>query len=162
MRTHNMGAIEVKVLELRKSCLLSILWITNPEHINREALNSAWVSKWKKQNKVNPTLKDDIIKPSCLRVEKATIFFKSQSILAITPANKIVMVDKQNNQTKLYWCIRWENRINKYTPAVTKVEEWTNDDTGVGAAMAAGSQEEKGIWALFVMKVILIKTMIIW
>jgi len=35
-------------------------------------------------------------------------------------------------------------------PAVTKVEEWTRADTGVGAAIAAGSQEEKGIWALLV------------
>jgi hypothetical protein len=35
-------------------------------------------------------------------------------------------------------------RINKYTPAVTKAE------TGVGAAIAAESREEKGIWALFV------------
>lgn len=33
---------------------------------------------------------------------------------------------------------------------MTKVEEWTRADTGVGAAMAAGSQLENGIWALFV------------
>lgn len=43
-----------------------------------------------------------------------------------------------------------EKRINKYTPAVTKVEEWTSAETGVGAAIAAGSQAEKGIWALLV------------
>ena len=41
-------------------------------------------------------------------------------------------------------------RITKYTPAVTKVEEWTKADTGVGAAIAAGSQALKGNWALFV------------
>lgn len=41
-------------------------------------------------------------------------------------------------------------RINRYTPAVTNVEEWTKEETGVGAAIAAGSQAEKGIWALFV------------
>lgn len=35
-------------------------------------------------------------------------------------------------------------------PAVTRVEECTKDDTGVGAAMAAGSQALKGIWALLV------------
>jgi hypothetical protein len=34
---------------------------------------------------------------------------------------------------------------------VTKVEECTKAETGVGAAMAAGNQLEKGIWALFVM-----------
>lgn len=36
------------------------------------------------------------------------------------------------------------------TPAVTKVDEWTKADTGVGAAMALGNQVENGIWALFV------------
>lgn len=36
------------------------------------------------------------------------------------------------------------------TPAVTSVDECTRADTGVGAAIAAGSQEENGIWALFV------------
>jgi hypothetical protein len=41
-------------------------------------------------------------------------------------------------------------RINKNTPAVTKVEEWTSEETGVGAAIAMGSQAEKGIWALLV------------
>jgi hypothetical protein len=30
------------------------------------------------------------------------------------------------------------------------VEEWTRAETGVGAAIAAGSQAEKGTWALFV------------
>lgn len=30
------------------------------------------------------------------------------------------------------------------------MEEWTRAETGVGAAIAAGSQEEKGICALFV------------
>lgn len=31
---------------------------------------------------------------------------------------------------------------------MTKVEEWTRAEIGVGAAIAAGSQEEKGNWAL--------------
>jgi len=31
------------------------------------------------------------------------------------------------------------------------VEEWTNADTGVGAAIAIGSHGEKGNWALLVM-----------
>lgn len=41
--------------------------------------------------------------------------------------------------------IKLLNRINKYTPAVTSVDEWTSEDTGVGAAMAAGNQAENGI-----------------
>ena len=40
--------------------------------------------------------------------------------------------------------------MSKKTPAVTSVEEWTSADTGVGAAIAAGSQLEKGICALLV------------
>jgi hypothetical protein len=43
-----------------------------------------------------------------------------------------------------------ENRISKKTPAVTSVEECTRADTGVGAAIAAGSQLENGVCALFV------------
>ena len=39
-------------------------------------------------------------------------------------------------------------RIRRYTPAVTKVEEWTRAEIGVGADIAAGSQAEKGNWAL--------------
>ena len=35
-------------------------------------------------------------------------------------------------------------------PAVTRVEECTKEETGVGAAIAAGNQAENGIWALFV------------
>lgn len=42
-------------------------------------------------------------------------------------------------------------------PAVTRVDECTNAETGVGAAIAAGSHAEKGIWALFVKAVIIIK-----
>ena len=33
---------------------------------------------------------------------------------------------------------------------MTSVEEWTRAEIGVGAAMAAGSHLEKGIWALLV------------
>lgn len=46
---------------------------------------------------------------------------------------------------------RGKNRMATKTPAVTSVEEWTKADTGVGAAMAAGSHLENGICALFVM-----------
>jgi hypothetical protein len=41
-------------------------------------------------------------------------------------------------------------RVNKQTPAVTKVEECTKAETGIRAAMSAGNHEEKGIWALLV------------
>lgn len=40
------------------------------------------------------------------------------------------------------------------------MEECTKADTGVGAAMAAGSQAEKGIWALLVKAAKTTKTII--
>lgn len=47
---------------------------------------------------------------------------------------------------------RNEDGINRSRnkPAVTRVEECTKDETGVGADMAAGSQGEKGNCALLV------------
>ena len=48
------------------------------------------------------------------------------------------------------------NRIIRNTPAVTRVEECTREDTGVGAAIAAGSQAENGIWALLVNEAIMV------
>lgn len=43
-----------------------------------------------------------------------------------------------------------EKRITKNTPAVTNVDEWTNAEIGVGAAIAAGNQFLNGNWALLV------------
>lgn len=44
-------------------------------------------------------------------------------------------------------------RIMIYKPAVTRVDEWTRDEMGVGAAIAAGSHGEKGKRADFVERV---------
>ena len=44
---------------------------------------------------------------------------------------------------KLTIAKRKAERINKSIPTVTKAEECTQADTGVGAAIAAGNQEEK-------------------
>lgn len=41
---------------------------------------------------------------------------------------------------------------------MTKVEECTSEDTGVGAAIAAGNQALKGNWALLVIAAKIIKT----
>lgn len=49
----------------------------------------------------------------------------------------------------------------KNTPAVTSVEEWTKALTGVGAAIAAGNQLEKGICALLVIAARVIEVQII-
>jgi hypothetical protein len=44
------------------------------------------------------------------------------------------------------------------TPAVTRVDECTRADTGVGAAIAAGNHLENGICALFVIAVSIISS----
>lgn len=77
---------------------------------------------------------------------------RSHSYKALRPAINIVKelirrrhLVNQSNFLKKGW-----NRIKRKTPAVTNVEEWTNAETGVGAAIAAGNHLEKGIWALLV------------
>lgn len=45
--------------------------------------------------------------------------------------------------------LKLNNRIIKYTPAVTNVDECTRAEIGVGAAIAIGNQAENGNWALF-------------
>ena len=127
------------------SFVLILAWMLYTTHLNK-----AWVNKWKKANPANPKDMILIIKPNCLKVDKAMIFFKSNSKLAPIPAINIVNLEINNK--KVFKDIPKEGlkRINKYTPAVTNVEECTKADTGVGAAIAAGNQDEKGIWALLV------------
>jgi len=96
----------------------------------------------------NPKQTIIIINPSWLSVDIATTFLRSVSKQADTPANTIVTM--QINLITLIFKNIILKRINTYTPAVTRVEEWTKEDTGVGAAIAAGNQAENGSWALFV------------
>lgn len=87
-----------------------------------------------------------IITPSCLRVERAIIFFISHSPIALYPAISIVIdaIKSKHGQNHLDGIRAGENRIKRKTPAVTRVEEWTKALTGVGAAMAAGNHLENG------------------
>jgi hypothetical protein len=99
----------------------------------------------------------NIIIPSCLKVDRAIIFFKSNSKFATKPDINIVIVDTVKRKVFDLNSKVSENRINKYTPAVTRVEECTKAETGVGAAIAAGSHAEKGTCALFVIAAKIIK-----
>ena len=58
--------------------------------INSKALKKACTIKWKKAIEALPRLRLRTITPNCLRVDKATIFFKSDSTKALRLA--IVMV----------------------------------------------------------------------
>ncbi len=146
------GVILANMFILRKSWFLSSLWIKTPETINKDALKSAWQTRWKKQKKNKPLPNEKTMKPNWLNVEKAINFFISHSKIAIKPA-----IDKVSKDTitriKFTEKSKKLKRIIKKIPAVTRVEEWTKEETGVGAAIAAGNQDEKGNWALLVIKV---------
>jgi hypothetical protein len=82
------------------------------------------------------------IKDSWLNVERATIFFRSLQIIALTLARtRVSLLIKPNTIRALPLNSEW-NRKTRNTPAVTRVEECTRDDTGVGAAIASGSQAQ--------------------
>lgn len=90
--------------------------------------------------------------PSCLKVERAIIFLKSVSNIALRAEINIVKLEIKaiTKIVSLLSKITVKNRIIKYTPAVTSVEEWTSAETGVGAAIAAGSHLINGNCALLV------------
>lgn len=108
--------------------------------------------RWKNPNNGPTKAQLVIIKPRCLNVDKATTFLRSFSRRAIIPA-KIIVIKPLINIIVLIDAIEeknLENRMTKNTPAVTRVEEWTKEEIGVGAAMAAGNQFLKGNCALLV------------
>ena len=91
-----------------------------------------------------------IMKAICIRVDSAMIFFRSVSYRAEILAVSEVKVANVISVYRVVGC-RWsDRRIISITPAVTRVDECTRADTGVGAAMAAGSQAVKGNCALLV------------
>lgn len=96
-----------------------------------------------------------------LKVDNAIIFFISCShiaaILAYTAVNDEINIREWEHTGWLKFIIR----RSIYTPAVTKVDEWTRAEIGVGADIAAGSQAEKGNWALFDIAAIINITIII-
>ena len=52
-----------------------------------------------------------------------------------------------SNTVELY-SIKGDERINKYTPAVTIVAAWINAETGVGPSIAIGNQTWSPTWEL--------------
>jgi len=87
-----------------------------------------------------------IIIPSWDNVDIATILFASFSLIAVLPATIVVAIaETMVTFFTISIFVAVVNRLSIQTPAVTKVDEWTNDDVGVGAAIAAGNHAEKGI-----------------
>ena len=70
-----------------------------PILINIIALKKAWIIKWKRAIKTQPEPKLKTIKPNCLKVDSATIFFISFSFIADILAKNIVLIPtKQTNR----------------------------------------------------------------
>ena len=67
--------------------------------MNSRALNRAWITIWINAICGNPSPILVIIIPSCLRVDKAIIFFMSHSVVALIPA--IIIVDTAANKIRL-------------------------------------------------------------
>ena len=76
---------------------------------------------------------------------------------ATAPAISVVSVPITQIIGSILHGVCREVRIIKIIPAVTRVEEWTSADTGVGAAIASGSHKLNGICALLVAAAIIIK-----
>ena len=104
---------------------------------------------WNNESPVSPNPRVEIISPSCLRVDRATIFLKSISVRLIIPARVIVSRPKRDMYSLMAFS---PNLIIRKIPAVTRVLEWTRALMGVGALIARGSQTFKGTWALFAMQ----------
>lgn len=91
------------------------------------------------------------MKDNWFKVEKATIFFRSVSKTDCNPLiTKVVNLIQKKINRIIFVFIKSNHWINKKIPAVTRVDEWTNAEIGVGAAIAKGNQDENGNWALLV------------
>lgn len=86
----------------------------------------------------------------CLNVDKAMIFFISCSQLADSPAYKAVIDEITMRISIVEGWVLVIIRIIRKIPAVTKVDECTRAEMGVGADIAIGNQAENGNCALFV------------
>ena len=108
---------------------------------------------WVTARETKPLHSKQKIKLNWLKVDKATKVLRSEVVKDRILAT--VRVHKTTGQrTKLVERDLSPLNFNKRNkPAVTKVEEWTKEETGVGALIAAGSQTLKGNWALFVILV---------
>lgn len=77
---------------VRRSWAWAKVWIMEPAQMNRRALNSAWVSRWKNAKEGRCRANAPIINPNCLSVDSAITFFRSHSVSAEEPARNIVRV----------------------------------------------------------------------
>src|SRR5687768_1197619 len=117
-------------------------WITLPEPRNSSALKKACVTRWKAPATYAPTPTAMNMKPSWDTVEYASTFLMSHCLSPIVAANSAVTAPTTATVRLATGDIEnsAELRAMRYTPAVTIVAAWISADTGVGPAIASGSQ----------------------
>lgn len=123
-------------------------WIIIPAHKNIVDLKIAWIIKWEKAIIIELIEIANIIIAICLNVDKAMIFFISCSQFADILEYRVVALEIIISNNIILGWILFIIRININTPAVTKVDECTSAEIGVGAAIAIGNHAENGNWAL--------------
>jgi hypothetical protein len=96
-----------------------------PAQINNSALNRACVIRWKNAISGRPSAMVNIIMATCLRVDKAIIFFMSHSAMALALAISIVIeaITSKNVLKTGSESTNGKNRYSRNTPAVTSVDE---------------------------------------
>lgn len=85
-----MGVWVEMIPSVRRSWAFIVMWMIMPAHMNKSALNVAWVIRWKNVRVFMFSPKVNIMSPSWLRVDKAMIFLRSNSNKALIPAISIV------------------------------------------------------------------------
>ena len=133
-------------LRFRISWLLLFPWIKTLEDIKIIDLKKAWKHKWTKVTWINPIPKLIIIIPNWLVVLKAITFFMSNWLIPHSALDNIVNALSIVTNSPIEEFKLSHNRISKNTPATTIVEEWSNDETGVGLSIALGNQGWKKNW----------------
>ena len=105
---------------------------------------------WQRAKRGNPTDTVRAISLTCDSVDKATIFLRSLQYRALTLLRTSEYLASTPIITRLMGDRTCPTRISTKTPAATRVDECTKEDTGVGAAIASGSHAVQGNSALFV------------
>ena len=126
-----------------------VVWSIAPTIMNSVALNIAWPSVSASAASIAARVPIDVtvmMKPSCDTVPYASTSFRSFCRSAIQPA--ITMVTRPSGMIARCHVVVVPNvgdrRATRKTPAFTIAAECRNADTGVGAAIAPGSQKWNG------------------
>jgi hypothetical protein len=139
----------------RRMSRVPVSWSMMPAAMNSDALNVAWLMMWNTAATAASGLlrpSSSVMRPRWLIVEYASRRFRSfWNIARYAPSTSVVApapVTIQNHASLP--ASAGHSRASRNTPAFTIVAECKYADTGVGAAIACGSQKWNGNCALLV------------